>query len=357
MKTTAYGLFLAWCLACPALRAQDPDAQLANHLYYGNSGHDMRLMCFLAGGWAVGVGQERDWLYLLNPQGHLADSADVQALANTRGFGRFVGRLQPIAPSQVLAVCATANLVFEREAGKLRLVGNWQPGRMENDKSFWDGTFRVGHWLVGYERKKMDKRGLSGQDEDNFPQFWVRRLVTPRWNFGEPVAINPALPALTDDLYYDWKDAQVVQNLTQVHALAVNMQQGKFYFNVTRANRCYVFDTLTQQTSYWDYPPVTDGQSHFCYFDVEATQVYVVKKETEKSYVFYRHDLVTSQLARVGQAKEMPQGFVGGKVHFMRKVKLRREAPFWGHYLVPLDQASAQAEGDFKMLKVVEVKN
>jgi hypothetical protein len=277
----AFGLFT---LAIPKLGAQNQDSQLANHLFYGNSGHDMRLMGFLAGGWAVGVGQAKDWLYLITPQGHLADSLDPQLLAHSRGFGRFVGRLQPISPHQMLVMCAMANVLIEQRSGKFQVLGSWQALRQDDGRLAMDGTFRLGNWLVGYEREKIQsKSNYPKKDHQNFPQFWVRQLTTPPRTFGPPVTINPPLPAQTDDLYYDWKDPMRVQLLLQIHAQAVSVFQGKFYLNVTRANRCYIYDTLTHKVSYLAYPPVSRGQSHFCYFDADNGQMYVVKKNQPKN--------------------------------------------------------------------------
>jgi hypothetical protein len=81
--------------------------------------------------------------------------------------------------------------------------------------------------------------------------------------------------------------------------------------------------------------------------------MYVVKKAAKNQYQIYRYEVAGGQLMPVGQTKEEPQGFTDGKVHLVRKVKLPREQPFWGHYLLPLGQAAVPT--DFKLLKVVEV--
>jgi hypothetical protein len=221
------------------LLAQD-EVGLVSQLYYGNPGQDMRAMCFLAEGWAIGVGQANDWLYLLSPQGHLADSLDLQTISNTRGFGRFVSRLQPAAPNLAIIVCATSNVLVAQKGGKLQVLGLWQAYRVENGKPTSDGTYRLGNWLAGYQREKTKKTGMAGQDHRNFPLFWMRKLVSRPRTFGEQISINPPMVAVTGDLYYNWQDNHQVQNYTQVHAQAVSVFGGKFYFNVTRANRCYV---------------------------------------------------------------------------------------------------------------------
>jgi hypothetical protein len=68
----------------------------------------------------------------------------------------------------------------------------------------------------------------------------------------------------------------------------------------------------------------------------------------------YRYEAANGQLIPLGQADQEPQGFINGKMHLARKVKLERERPFWGHYLLPLGQ---DAKPDsFIMLEQVEVK-
>jgi hypothetical protein len=349
-------LFIALSLASPRLLAQnDADSALVNHLYYGNPGKDLGEMCFLAQGWAVGVGAKNDWLYLLTPKGLVADSLNPQPALGSNGFGNFVDRVLSVAPSQAMVVCASGNLLVEREGSRLKLRQQWREYTLTN--SDWRGaTFRVGNWVAGYERGKQEKkRGVARQDDKNFPEFWVKPITDASRKLGQAIPINPELPKLTDDLYYDWKDFDLVTLRTEVHRRAVSLANGKLYFNVTRANRCYVFDTLTQKVSYFDYPPVTKQQSHFCYFDVEGQQLYVVKKESRKQYLIYRYQPADGQLVRVGQAKMAPQGFAGGRVHVAQRVKLPGERAFVGHYLLPLGQAPVSA--DFKLLKMVEVNN
>jgi hypothetical protein len=114
-----------------------------------------------------------------------------------------------------------------------------------------------------------------------------------------------------------------------------------------------VLHLLVESKTYLQYPPVGQKQSHFCYFDAESQKMYVVKKESKKSYAIYHYNATTGQLLPVGQTTEEPLGFVGEKVHLVRRVKLPGERSFWGHYLVPLDPTPAT--GDFKLLKLVEI--
>ncbi len=343
-----FGLLL---MAHQTMAQNDADYAVVSNLFYGNPGHNLKKMGFLAQGWAIGVGGRNDWLYLLTPKGLVADSLNPQPVLGSNGFGNFVDQVLPVAASQAMVVCATGNLLLEREGGKLKLVNFWYENSTR-DASWTGATCRVGNWVIGYERRKADKRfNQSKQDNLNFPLFWVSR-VNGRL-LGPKIPINPKLPKLTDDLYYDWKDFDQVSLRLQVHRRAVSLAGGKLYFNVTRANRCYLFDTLAQKVSYFDYPPVAKGQSHFCYLDLEGQQLYVVKKESRKQYLIYRYQPADGQLVRVGQAKTEPQGFAGGRVHVAQRVKLPGERAFTGHYLLPLGQAPANP--DFKLLKMVEV--
>ncbi len=346
-------LFLALPWATPPAVAQGADSALVNHLYYGNPGQDLGKMCFLAQGWAIGVGTKKDWLYLLTPQGLVTDSLNPQRPLNSSGFGSFVERVLPVTASQAMAVCASGNLLLERQGNQLKVQQIWRDYSMQ-DKTWLGACYRTGNWLAGYERRKTKKEyNNSKNDHLNFPAFWVKPITDGRRQLGRAIAINPKLPKLTDDLYYDWKDFDLVTVRTEVHRRAVGLAGGKLYFNVTRANRCYVFDTLTQKVSYFDFPPVTKGQSHFCYFDADGQQLYVVKKESGKRYVIYRHRPSDGKLEQVGQTKTAPQGFSGGRVHVAQRVKLPGERAFVGHYLLPLGQAPASP--DFNLLKMVEV--
>jgi hypothetical protein len=346
-------LFLLSPLAATQAVAQNADSALVSHLYYGNPGKDLDKMCFLAQGWAVGVGAKNDWIYLLTPKGLVADSLDPQRALISSDFGSFVDRVLPVAGSQVLAVCATGNLLLERQGNQLKVLRVLRDYSL-GDKTWLGACFRVGNWLFGYERRKTDKLYNSAKNDHlNFPEFWAKPITNSLRQLGQAIPINPKLPKLTDDLYYDWKDFDQVTVRTNVHRQAVSLAQGKLYFNVTRANRCYVFDTLTQKVSYFDYPPVTKQQSHFCYFDADGQQLYVVKKESRRQYLIYRYQPTDGQLVQVGQAKTEPQGFVGGRVHVAQRLKLPGERAFTGHYLLPLGQAPASP--DFKLLKMVEV--
>ncbi|MCU0450660.1 MAG: hypothetical protein MUC97_12600 [Bernardetiaceae bacterium] len=157
-------------------------------------------------------------------------------------------------------------------------------------------------------------------------------------------------------MFYDWKDFNQVTVRLQVHGRAVSVFQGKFYFNVTRANRCHTFDTLTRQVAYIDYPPVTKKQSHFAYFDDAARQMYVVKKVKANQYLIFLYQPGDGSLTLQGESEVEPQGFTGGKMHIMKRLKLPGEKPFFGHYLRPLTPEPVTDERPRMILKTVEIK-
>ena len=113
-----------------------------------------------------------------------------------------------------------------------------------------------GH-LIGYYRSKSRNKGnsagVSVDDEKNFPSFWVAKINNQN-EIDKLITINTPETKLTEDLYVDIKDWDLVYARPNTFSSHYSIDNHKIFFNVCRANKLYIYDIATEQITQYEYP-------------------------------------------------------------------------------------------------------
>ncbi len=373
MKTLST-VFFVIVFALP-LFAQEPDpddedeseedtptvALGVEHLYYCNAGDDVAKIWPLPNGYALGNRRQainssffRD-IVLIDPNGLFVDSL---SLAKAIGIDFYkvnsVHGVFPLGNGQYYLItyptvfCLTLTVA----GGKLHLLeqpheetGNYLlKTPKEYQKRFPSlvpqSIGRVGNLVVGYHRTKKAKDGVSRKDIQNFPEFWVAE--TEKGEVRHIVDINTKEAVATTDLFLgtgrNWID---IPTRTDMFARYYTYADGVLYFNVTRANKCYMYDTNSGQVSFFTFPPVGKGQSCFYFNDAWDGSHWFAKKEQKGEYGIYRIAKGFKGYHKTGTVPLEPRGIYGGKVHVSQRTKEKGRETIC-HYLLPTSVSPTQ---------------
>jgi hypothetical protein len=193
--------------------------------------------------------------------------------------------------------------------------------------------------LIGYKREKSRKgrsTGVSEDDIENFPQFWVAE-ITPNQQVSSFRIINEVEQIKTQNLFLDTSDWDLVWNRTNIFQPFYSYHDGKLFFNVVRSNKLYIYDIFTKEITSLSFPDVKKGESFFYYFDYSGQQNYLVKK-SQKQYEVYGIDKNFKQATFLTTTLYFPREIVNGHIHYIKEQKENKKT-FFCHYLAPISNA------------------
>ncbi len=343
---------------------EEPTVELSpEYLYYCNAGDDVAKIWPLPNGYAFGARRKdinspaiRD-IVLIDPNGLFADSLDIRkSLGIERGFTGInsvskvflLGDDSYLLATQLNIHCLAVavrdgQIVLEPGSDEnLNLYALALPGDLKTTKQGFWGQFtgRVGKTIIGYKRDQVYKDGISKNDVKNFPEFWVAPINGNK--IGSPVTINSKEPVITEDLFLpsgrDWLE---IPTRTDMYHRYYTYAAGVLYFNVTRANKCYMYDTRSGQVSMFSFPPVGKGQSCFYFNDAWDGSHWFAKKEKKGEYGIYRISEGFKGYRKAGTVPLLPKGIYGGKV-LVSKQSREKGKDTVCHYLLPTALSPAQ---------------
>jgi len=207
---------------------------------------------------------------------------------------------------------------------------------------------------IGYQREKFRKGGISSKkDFQNHPIFWVAELHEN--SFIQPRLVNPDPEQVTDDIFYDWRDWDIVTDRTNIFSFAnyVKLIGKQFYFSVPRSNTCYTYHTETKSITGFKFPPIEKGESFMHFYDYLEKIHYAVKKTKKAGYHLFRITEGFKTVQQIAIMDRAPEAIVGGQLHFRVEEKEGKRA-YKCHYLVPIDTMNTKMET--QVLQEVEIE-
>jgi hypothetical protein len=201
---------------------------------------------------------------------------------------------------------------------------------------------KIGNILVGYKRTKVDSKaaraGISLKDEENFPEFWVAKVENQA--IINVVQINQKEDKKTNDLFIDIKDWEMVSLRTNTFQKFYSYHDNKIFFNVPRANKCYVYNVEDHSIKSICFPPIEKGESCFYYYDHVAKQDYFVKKKKGKKYEIFQLKPSLTSASFLKEIDFFPHAIVNGKIHRIAEEKEGKNN-FKCHYMMPILEDSS----------------
>jgi hypothetical protein len=194
--------------------------------------------------------------------------------------------------------------------------------------------------MIGYEREKFNQGKRSSnipkKDMDNFPNFWAYHFLTK-----EMVKINPTTDEKTSDLFYPIDNIGFIHDKTKAFRYHVFYYNNEIYFNVSRANKCFIYNVSTKQVRTITFPPLVDKHESYFYFKDNTNDNSYLVKHRKGTYFINTVNLEKGEVHLVSTIEEVPYGFVDGRVHVIREIKERGKT-FDCHYLIPVIDANQE---------------
>ena len=207
--------------------------------------------------------------------------------------------------------------------------------------------------IIGYDRDKLKvkKNNIKKKnDAENFPNFWVIKAG----DIGlSKIYINKETKPETNALYWDVHDWDNTWDRTTVFSRYVSVHKGKIYFNVGRANKCYVYDIANGEISSINFPAIEHGEVCNYFYDNVENKEYVIKRDKVNNYHVYLYNSDHSIIYPIMSTDSQPLNIVNGNVHVTKEQKENNQS-FKCHYLLPITNFQNETKS---VLKEIIIKD
>lgn len=343
-------------------------AQDIQQLFYCNSTYNINKIWVIDDNTALGtrtMSRETNYIkdIVLIKKGLFIDSLSLNQVYGTTKDYRLshIDEIVFYKSNEYLVVCANLTLPIKIEENKIH-VQHIPRSRLQISPNLareypyleLHSIGRIENYLIGYHRNQIDKKrhGISNHDDKNFPEFWI--AFTEQEIATKILKINPKEEKVTEDLFIDIRDWDMVSLRTNTFQKFYTYHDNKIFFNVPRANKCYIYNIADNSIKSISFPPIEKGESCFYYYDHIAKQDYFVKKKKKGTYEIFQlsPNLTSAYLLR--EIDFFPHAIVNGKIHQIREQK-EGKSNFKCHYLVPITEDNSE-ENKINILKEITIQ-
>lgn len=343
-------ILLTWCCFCAIAQKAEPFSP--NHLLYANENLDIKNLIVLDRKYSL--------LSILNPNsktrdrnkefvignGHISatkrhlDSHNLILLKDGIPVDTLEGIAYPTGMKRLdsnlysfSGLGTYHEIKINRKQDKIERIRDLVPYRSSTDKGLYSldkmwNAARFGPIYVdcyqGYAIGKKRFRGMAGFDKRDQPYFFVEKLDTK-----EKIFINPK-----EDMVSKFKRLQpgpVFYYYAGVHTY----HHDKIYFNVISANKCYIFNTKTEQITSFTFPAVKRKQGCKYIYDFVADKQYVIRRVNKKTYELFSLSNDYQSIRKLAVFNFMPLQIVDN--HILKEAFVEDGGKaFTAYYLVPL---------------------
>jgi hypothetical protein len=337
-------------------------------LFYCNSTYNISKLWLLDDNTALGTRTEnrqtsyvRDIVLIKN--GLFVDSLSLnQVYGTTRDYRlSHIDEIIFYKPNQYLVICGNLTLPIKIEENKIH-IQHIPRSRLQVSHTLAQeypylelhSIGKIENYLVGYYRNQVDKKrhGISNHDDKNFPEFWIAYIENE--TVTKILKINQKEEKVTEDLFIDIKDWEMVSLRTNTFQKFYSYHGNKIFFNVPRANKCYIYDIENKKIRVISFPYVEKNESCFYYYDYIAEKDYFVKKKKKSTYEIFQLSPSLTSAYLLKEIDFFPHAIVNGKIHQIREEKEGKNN-FKCHYLVPIIENNSE-ENKVNILKEITIQ-
>lgn len=328
------------------------------NLFYCNESSAIRNLWIFNEDWALGVRLKSDkkWqvkdIILLNKNRLIVDSLSFNSLFNLSEDSYLdIFDIVKLEDDLFLVMHGAGGSEISIENDRIKLINKQLvitaglPYSYAEIKT--EAVLFAKDWIIGYQRKKINKHASSKNDRDNFPFYWVLRNKED----SKKIMINTDAKRVKEDLFFE-DDLEVIRDRTKYFRKYIHITRENIFFNSPRSNECYVFSTKNESISVIKWPDCKKGESYFLYVDADLKSLFVVKKEDKNLYRIYKVSDDWTNIQLVGSTNVLPKGFVWGKIYYTSDVK-ENQNKLICHYLRPFNQEKDENKILLEEIKIV----